>query len=236
MKASSKIIDPTLLTLLMGGRIKQVLIMEPCLMTRAGICSLVTQPDFQVGRCLESVRVIDLPEIMSRHQPDLVLMELRGDGESVLDGLQMVSQLLKTWPLVPLIICTVLDDYRLLRQLAAMGVSGIYLKQESLLELARCVLHVMANKTIYSSQTTTLIGAYRSQYPMLTHNEIGVLEYLWAGQSVTTTARMLHRDIRTVSSHKRNAMSKLGFHNDSEFYAWGAWLSSRNTASGKGER
>lgn len=71
-------------------------------------------------------------------------------------------------------------------------------------------------------------------YP-LTHRELDVLELLFKGKSVTTTAQALQRDIRTVSAHKRNAMFKLELYSDSDLYRWAAQVSVAGTAVNGGQ-
>jgi two-component system capsular synthesis response regulator RcsB len=58
----------------------------------------------------------------------------------------------------------------------------------------------------------------------LTRRELDVLTYLFSGMNVSAVAAKMHRDIRTISTHKRNAMAKLGFKNDSELFAQGIWM------------
>lgn len=213
--------------------IETVLIMETCPMVLAGIRHLLAQPYFQIKHWLEVSMVVDIPHIIKRHEADLVIMELSGEGESILDGLKIINQYLANWPSASLIVCTALTDDRLLKQLVAMEVHGIYLKQDPLSTLIQCVRKVMDDKYSYSPQAAVLVdrGFSRSPPPMLTYREIEVLRCLFTGKSVTTTALVLDRDIRTVSSHKRNAMSKLGFDNDSELYSWGIGLSQKGLSA-----
>lgn len=233
MMLSTEVINPTSSPIPKVWYIDTVLIMEICPMVLTGIRRLLTQPNFQVKHCLEVSMAVDIPVMMKRHEADLVMMELSGEGESILDGLKVISQYLADWPLTPLIVCTASTDARLLRQLVAMGVNGIYLKQDPLSTLVQCVRQVMNDKYSHSPQAAALInsGFSRHQPPMLTFREMEVLGCLFMGKTVTSTALALHRDIRTVSTHKRNAMNKLGFYNDSELYSWGTWLSQKGLSA-----
>lgn len=233
MMISTEVIEPVSSAMPKVWNIETVLIMETCPMALTGIRRLLAQPYFQVTHWLEVPKAVDIPLITTRHGADLVMMELNGEGESILDGVNVINQYLADWPLAPLIVCTTLTDVRLLKQLVAMGVHGIYLKQDPLSALIQCVRQVMDEKCGHSPQAAVLIdrGFSRSPPPMLTYREIEVLGCLFTGKSVTATALALHRDIRTVSTHKRNAMSKLGFDNDSELYSWGTWLSQKGLSA-----
>lgn len=236
MTISTEVIKPLSSAPPKAWSIETVLIMESCPMVLTGIRRLLAQPYFQVKHYLEVSTVVDIPLMMQRHEADLVMMELSGEGESILDGLNVINQCQANWPLIPLIVCTASTDARLLKQLVAMGVKGIYLKQDPLSTLIQCVRQVMDDKYIHSPQAAALLGNgfSRPQHPMLTFREMEVLGCLFTGKTVTSTALALHRDIRTVSTHKRNAMSKLGFHNDSELYTWGTWLSQKGLSAYRG--
>lgn len=194
-------------------------------MILAGIRRLLTRPEFKVERYLQAPSMGELSVAMLQQQADLFMMELGGEGESVLEGMRAICHLMGTWSLTRLIVCTALADARLLKQLKAMGVGGIYLKQDPLSALTLCIHEVMSDKKSYSPQIVALVEPDKLHPPLLTPREMDVLGCLFAGKSVTNTALTLHRDIRTISTHKRNAMTKLEFHNDCELYTWGAWLS-----------
>jgi two-component system capsular synthesis response regulator RcsB len=233
MTLSLEMIEPVSSAIPKVWHIETVLIMETCPMALTGIRRLFEQPYFQITHCLEVLKAVDITPAMKRHEADLVIMELSGEGESILDGLNTINQYLADWPMAPLIVCTAFTDARLLKQLAAIGVNGIYLKQDPLSTLIQCVRQVMEGKYSHSPLAAALVdrGFSRLPPPMLTYREMEVLKCLFTGKSVTATASTLDRDIRTVSTHKRNAMNKLGFYNDSELYSWGTWLSQKGLSA-----
>jgi DNA-binding NarL/FixJ family response regulator len=59
----------------------------------------------------------------------------------------------------------------------------------------------------------------------LTPNERIIMQALLSGQDLTAIAWKLHRDIRTISSHKQRAMERLALTSNAMLYALGALLS-----------
>ncbi|WP_426505067.1 LuxR C-terminal-related transcriptional regulator [Serratia proteamaculans] len=59
----------------------------------------------------------------------------------------------------------------------------------------------------------------------LTPNERIIMQALLSGQELTAIAWKLHRDIRTISSHKQRAMARLALTSNAMLYALGALLS-----------
>lgn len=212
-------------------QIGRVLIMESCQTTLTGINRFLSLPRFKVGQYLVATMATDIPAILARDKVDLVIMELGGQKESALDGLSVIKQLINVGSLTPLIVCTRFTDVHLLRQLAAIQVNGIYLKEESLSAFMKCIYQVMQGKYSYSARTTRSISDREDHFNViyrrervLTLREIVVLKYLFAGNSVTSTSSFLHRSIRTISAQKRSAMAKLSFASDYELYRWGDML------------
>ncbi|HGM5490684.1 TPA: LuxR C-terminal-related transcriptional regulator [Serratia fonticola] len=204
--------------------INRVLLMDPCPVIRAGIDAFLSSQQFQVGDILQAEKIRDVALIMQRCKVDLVIAELCGEGESVLDGLRTINHLRQRWPLTPIIVATTLHDTRMLAQLIPLGATGIYLKQDPLTVLTHVLLRGLAG--LHSlSPLAAILPDKNDLPPPLTGREMDVLECLFAGKNVTATARALNRDVRTVSTHKRNAMYKLGFHNDCDLYTSGNYLS-----------
>lgn len=204
--------------------IDRVMLMDACPITRTGIGSVLSSLPFQVKDVMHLEKIRDVPQTMQRGKVDLVITELCGEGESVLDGLRAINYLRQRWPLTPVIVATTLQDTRMLAQLLILGIAGIYLKSDPLSTLTRGLLRALGGQRSLSPLAVTLLDK-NTLTPPLTEREIDVLECLFAGKNVTATAHALHRDIRTISTHKRNAMYKLGFLNDCDLYTCGHYLS-----------
>lgn len=202
-----------------------VVIMEPCPITALGISNrLIASCGFQQDN-LQWVRSLaELKITLTRHQPRLLIMELCGKSESVLDGLRLIADLHEQSPDTALLVCTALDEPRVLRQVIASGIRGLMLKQEPVVALDHCVQQILVGKSSFSHRVRQRgLNEAIAEKP-LTVRELDVLTQLFSGKSVTNVALTLCRDIRTVSTHKRNAMLKMGFHNDGELYLQGKWM------------
>ncbi|MFV8869991.1 LuxR C-terminal-related transcriptional regulator [Serratia fonticola] len=214
-----------------GYNLGNIVLMERCPMIQIEIKRLLAQPCFQVKHYQEASSIADVPRTITQYRADLVIMELAGKGESVLESLRIVNQILAAKRKIPLIVCTSLADTRLLKQLLSLGVNGIYHKQDPLSALSQCIVQVMNKRRGISPQAANLLKGLVGTTPLLTSREIDVLEALSSGKSLTKIAHTLCRDIRTISTHKCSAMHKLGFHNNGELYSWLVQLQQNNTIS-----
>jgi len=159
-------------------------------------------------------------------------MDICGENELMLDGLRLLAHLHESHSSIKVIICTDFSDHRILELLASSNASGVLLKHEPVLALTQCVSAVMSGKRQWlSPKAKRLLSKSTPSNTPLTARELDVLAYLFSGLSVSRIAKTLYRNIRTVSTHKRNAMIKLGFHNDSELFAQCTWMAKSGPAA-----
>lgn len=202
-----------------------VLIMDACPVTALGMKRVLTA-SCGITKSVNYVqRLAGIQAAIARSLPALLIMDICGEKESVLDGLRLLAHLQDSHPQMKIIICTDFSDHRVLELLASSPANGVLLKHEPELALVQCVFDVMAGgRQWLSPKAKRLVTTPAMKNPALTARELEVLTCLFSGMSVSSVAQTLHRDIRTVSTHKRNAMMKLGFHNDSELFAQGSWM------------
>lgn len=207
-----------------------VIIMDTCPITALGMRRVLIESCGIDEEIIHLSRLAEIIQHMKDREPEILVMDLCGEKESVLDGLRLLSRIRALWPEVRVVICTAFRDYRILQLVASSGVQGILLKNEPTIALAQCVSLVIMGREFYSPKIRQLLQTgvtdpgHKQEGTSLTTRELDVLTYLFSGMSVTSVAVTMHRDIRTISTHKRNAMAKLGFQNDSELFAQGTWM------------
>jgi two-component system, NarL family, response regulator NreC len=105
------------------------------------------------------------------------------------------------------------------------GASGYVLKISAFDELLRAVRAVSAGKTYLSSEIAGAVversvngtgGAPTTVYTVLGAREREVLQLVAEGRTSAETARQMHISIKTVETHRRNIVLKLGLHGTAE--------------------
>ncbi|MCC7585323.1 response regulator transcription factor [Serratia sp. Lou2A] len=208
-----------------------VAIMEPCLITALGMRNrLIESCGLQPDNVRQVTNLVALRTLFTQHAHRLLVMELCGKSESVLDGFRLIAEVRESSPDTAIVICTALDEPKLLRQLIASGISGLMLKQEPAIALTHCVQQVLTGCSSFSHRVRQRQLHEATADKPLTAKELDVLTQLFSGKSVTNVALTMCRDIRTVSTHKRNAMLKLGFYSDGELYLQGKWMAAQGSS------
>lgn len=209
-----------------------VLIMDSCPVTALGIKKVLTESCGITDEINVAQSLAEISACLASAPPTLLIMDICGEKELMLDGLRLLVYLRDARPAMKIVICTDFSDYRVLELLVSSKANGILLKHEPSLALAQCVNGgLSANRQWLSPKVRQLLNKTNPKSTALTARELDVLACLFSGLSVSSVAQTLHRDIRTVSTHKRNAMIKLGFHNDSELFSHGTWMAKVGPAS-----
>jgi two-component system capsular synthesis response regulator RcsB len=209
-----------------------VLIMDACPVTALGIKQVLIESCGIADAISHVQSLAGISSCVASAPPALVIMDICGEKELMLDGLRLLVHLRESRPAMKIVICTDFSDYRVLELLVSSKANGILLKHEPALALAQCLSRgISGERQWLSPKVQQLLAKRTPKNTALTARELDVLACLFSGLNVSRVAQTLRRDIRTVSTHKRNAMMKLGFHNDSELFAQGTWMAKIGPAS-----
>ncbi|CNJ22103.1 response regulator transcription factor [Yersinia mollaretii] len=153
---------------------------------------------------------------------DIVFLGLLVIDEQPFYSIKQVYRLKARWPDVKFVLYTEIKNKAVLQYLSYMQLDAILSRSDCLNDLQNNIIEII-NKKFFCSNTcigdlTQNAMSHRSVNRVMTHNEIEVLDRLSLGESVSEIAIQSQRSIKTVSNHKRNAMSKLGIKTDWELH------------------
>jgi two-component system, NarL family, captular synthesis response regulator RcsB len=153
---------------------------------------------------------------------DVVITDFAMPGGSASDGLAMLAAIRAGHPSARIIVLTMLTNHALLQSIREAGAFAVLSKRGGLEELSR-TLALLAEDPAGAERT---LGAGAHLAPQLSPREVEVVRLCASGMTLTDIAQMHGRSIKTVSTHKHNAMNKLGLKSDAELvlYASGSGL------------
>ena len=156
---------------------------------------------------------------INRLRPDVVLMDIDMPDIS---GLEVTSEVTRSWPETSVLILTGYDHEELLFQALRAGALGYLLKGTSTEELLKAVRTVHSGEAfIYPSMATKLVGDYirhtnpsasKGHYQDLSTREREVLPLLAEGRTNEDIANLLYISPYTVQTYRQRIMKKLGLH------------------------
>ncbi|HEK0174875.1 TPA: response regulator transcription factor [Pseudomonas aeruginosa] len=161
-------------------------------------------------------RLADLP-------PESILItELGLPGQRSRDGIHLVEWLTRHCPQMKVMVYSVFSAPLLAKAVLRSGASA-YISKRSPLETLKAALECMA-----LGQTFLDPGLHPQRHTgkPLSPIEVDILRRLARGDTVSEIAQRTMRSVSTISTHKKNAMVKIGLNSDAELIALGVmnWL------------
>ena len=145
--------------------------------------------------------------------PDVVLLDVMMPGKS---GIEALPSLLQAAPDVRVLILSMQDDPRYVREAFDAGASGYVLKEAADTEVVGAVRAVAAGEQyVHPALGARLVAAdadarRRADADPLSDREREILRLLALGHTNQEIASMLYISVRTAETHRAHIMSKLG--------------------------
>ncbi len=161
-------------------------------------------------------------KLASELAPDVVIMDLAMPD---LNGIDATRRITETEPKARVLALSMHSDGRYVRGMLQAGARGYILKDCAAEELTRAIRTVMADQVYVSPGVTgTIVNDYvrqmsaspDSETATLTHREREVLQMLAEGGSTAHIASELHLSVKTVETHRKRIMDKLGLRSIAE--------------------
>ena len=189
----------------------RVLIVDDHAVVRSGLRLLVdAEPDLQVVGEAGSVREAVFEARAGK--PDVILMDVVMPGKSGLEG---APEVLKEAPGAKLLILSMQDDPRYVREAFAAGASGYVLKEAVDTELLHALREVAGGgRYVHPTLGARLAAAEadaerRAEDDPLSEREREVLRLLALGHTNQEIGKMLFISVRTAETHRAHIMQKL---------------------------
>jgi two-component system, NarL family, response regulator NreC len=189
----------------------RVLIVDDHAVVRAGLKLLVDAEDDleAIGEAGTAREAIFQARTL---KPDLILMDVvMPDGS----GLDAVPTLLHERPETKVLVLSMQDDPRYVREAFAVGASGYVLKEAADTELVAAIREVASGgRYVHPELGARLVSAQaeaerRAEEDPLSDREREVLRLLALGHTNQEIAKQLYISVRTAETHRAHIMQKL---------------------------
>jgi len=174
---------------------------------------LESEPDIRV--CAEASDGSEALELVDKHQPDVVILDITMPR---LGGLETLQRLRAEQPGVKVILLSMHGDPTFIQSAIALGVDGYILKDGLAGEVIAAVRAVMTGGSYFSppvareivdqARAPKRIGS--EPFTTLSTREREVLRLIAQGMSAKEIAGVLGISTKTVEAHRTSLMRKLG--------------------------
>ncbi len=154
-------------------------------------------------------------EQVARHQPDLVLMDLKMPG---MNGIEATRQICARWPQIKVLVLTTYDDDAWVFDAIRAGAAGYLLKDTPRAEVIKAVRGTAEGKAFVDPAVAgKLLGQVAAQQNQsatlltakLTGREVDVLHLVAQGHTNASIATQMHLSEGTVRNHVSAILTKL---------------------------
>lgn len=199
----------------------RILLVDDHKMFRDGLRALLAaRPDFAVaGEADDGLAAVDLA---LKLRPEIVILDL---AMPRLHGIEVVRRLAEQLPQTRVIILSMHSDRRYVVEALRAGAAAYVLKEAGFAELADVIDDVLAGRLYLSPAVAEqVIRDYvrladpqeGSALSVLSGREREVMQLIADGRSTKEIAGDLHLSVKTVESHRKQIMDKLGLHSVAE--------------------
>jgi two-component system response regulator NreC len=146
-------------------------------------------------------------------KPDVILLDVVMPGES---GIDVLPKLLKESPDTKVLVLSMQDDPRYVREAFAAGAAGYVLKEAADEEVVAAVREIAdGGRYVHPALGARLVAAEAAAKAAadadpLSEREREVLRLLALGHTNQEIAQMLYISVRTAETHRAHIMQKLG--------------------------
>ena len=200
----------------------RVILADDHKIVRDGLKSMLSkQLDIEVVGEADNGR--DAVAVASELKPDVVVMDI---GMRELNGIEATRILAQRHPEIRVVALSMHSDKRYVSEMLAAGASAYLLKDGAFEDLAKAIRAAAAGERYLSAGVADIVVEdyvsmlsgevvthASAQSASLSSREREVLQLIAEGHSTKEIAALLHLSVKTVETHRRQVMEKLGIFN-----------------------
>ncbi len=214
----------------------RVLLADDHAMFRQGIKEMLsTDEEIEVVGEAENGR--EAVALAEKLRPDVVLLDV---AMPVMGAKQAMVRMLENWPPPRVVIVTMYDDPRLVRELIGLGAVA-YLVKSATMEELRAAVHTAANNPVGPDKDVVIVApptAFKNSAEAagLSERELEVLLMVARGMSNHQIAISLHLSEATVKRHLANIYPRIGVSSRGEAVRKAlsnSWITARDITGGE---
>ena len=189
----------------------RVLVVDDHAVVRSGLRALLDRED-EIAVVDEAATADEALFRMIEHKPDVLLMDVTMPGTS---GLDAIPKLLHASPATRVLMLSMHDDPRYVREAFAAGASGYVLKEAADEEVVSAVREIAnGGRYVHPALGARMVAAEAearaaAEADPLSEREREVLRLLALGHTNQEIAKMLYISVRTAETHRAHIMQKL---------------------------
>lgn len=171
-----------------------------------------------VGDATDGAALVECAKAL---QPDVVITDIQMPGK---DGIEATRELHRLFPAMKIVALTMLNESLYIKKMLEAGACGYLIKSAGKEELAGAIRKVAAGEKYFSPEVTARLmnnfsdrtSASNAPLDSLTKREREILTHIAQGLTDKEIAEKVFLSPLTITTHRKNILSKLGLKNKVE--------------------
>ncbi|PYT16707.1 MAG: DNA-binding response regulator [Acidobacteria bacterium] len=191
----------------------RILLVDDHDVVRSGVRAILgAQPEWEI--CAEAANGREAVEQAKKLKPDVVIMDI---SMPELNGIGATRHIMRELPKTEVLILTMYESERLVREVLDAGARGYVLKSDAMRDLVSAVDLLTQHKPAFTSKVSEMMlrGYLNGAAPKCAHDsrlsarEQEIVQLLAEGKSNKEVALALSISVKTAETHRRRIMTKL---------------------------
>jgi DNA-binding NarL/FixJ family response regulator len=192
-----------------------VLVADGQEIVRIGIKSLLTECGGHevCGEAADGPAAIERTQELS---PDVVLLDVVLPH---LNGLEVARQILAHNPQTSVLLFTDTQSEQIMRETLRLGIRGFVSKSDRMCDLTSAIDAVLHGGAFFTSRVAPMLLHFAKQQDrpgILSAREREIVQLIAEGHCTKNMAELLTMSVKTVETHRTNAMRKLDIHSTAQ--------------------
>ena len=197
-----------------SAQVLRIMVADDHDLVRQGLRSMLeAQPGWMV--CGEATTGREAVDLVQQLQPDVVVIDVHMPD---MDGLQATREILAANPQTEILILTLDETREIVQAAKEVGARGIVMKSDAALDLVAAVAALAQHESFYTPKASQILlqnqvhplGVSTTAPVQLSERERDVVVLVAEGLGNKQVGATLGISVKTVESHRRNIMRKLG--------------------------
>ncbi len=196
----------------------KIIIADDHTIFREGIVSILDDEE-DIKVLAQATNGLELLEQLKSCKPDIILMDI---SMKEMNGIDASIEIAKLYPNIKILVLSMHNEIDYILKVLEAGASGYILKESGSKELLQAIRSILSGKTYHSQEVSTVLVQHlnkkrdqklKKKGIPLTRREKEVLQLIAEEYTNGEIAEQLFISIRTVDTHRRNLIEKLGVKN-----------------------